>query len=237
MIAVEGLSVRLGGQTILDEVDVAVAPGELVYLLGRNGAGKSTLLRTICGITMPSSGSVTVNGHRLSRTPSPLTEIGMHLGTDAHHPGHTARRHLRWLAKAGGAAAGRVDEVLDEVSLRHAASRRVDDLSLGMRQRLGIAAALLGDAPTIILDEPLNGLDIDGIRWMRGLLRDLARQGRAVLIASHMFDEVARTGDRVVVLDRGRVVADATVADFRGGHETLEDAYLAAAPRQGVVVT
>lgn len=179
MITVDGLSVRLGGQQILDEVSTAVAPGQLVYLLGRNGAGKSTLLGTICGITRPRTGTVLVNDRPLARAPRPLTEVGIHLGTDAFHPGHTARRHLRWLADAGGVDRRRVDDLLDQVGLADARSRRVTDLSLGMKQRLGLAGALLGDASTILLDEPLNGLDIDGIRWLRGLLRDLADEGAA----------------------------------------------------------
>ncbi len=231
MITVDGLSVRLGGQQILDEVSTAVAPGQLVYLLGRNGAGKSTLLRTICGITRPRTGTVLVNHRPLARAPRPLTEVGIHLGTNAFHPGHTARRHLRWLADAGGVDRRRVDDLLDQVGLADARSRRVTDLSLGMKQRLGLAGALLGDASTILLDEPLNGLDIDGIRWLRGLLRELADEGRSLLIASHLMDEVGRTGDRVIVLDGGRVVADTTVEEFVVGHHTLEDAYIATVTR------
>ncbi|MCH5644011.1 MULTISPECIES: ABC transporter ATP-binding protein [unclassified Gordonia (in: high G+C Gram-positive bacteria)] len=228
MIEIDRLTVRLGGQTVLDEVSATVRPGELVYLLGRNGAGKSTLLRTVSGITRPDGGTARVNGRYLARQCRPLTEVGIHLGADAHHPGHTARRHLHGLADAGGVDRRRADELLDKVGLAESATRRVSDFSLGMTQRLGLAAALLGDAPTILLDEPVNGLDIDGIRWLRNLLRELTAEGRCLLTASHLMDEVARTGDRVIVLDRGRIIADAGVDDFVVGHASLEDAYVAA---------
>ncbi|MFW0783235.1 ATP-binding cassette domain-containing protein [Gordonia sp. CPCC 206044] len=227
MIEIDGLTVTLGGRPVLDGVTASVAGGELVYLLGRNGAGKTTLLRSVCGMVRPSSGHVRVNGRDLASAVSPFTEIGVHLAADGVHPGHTARRHLRWLARAGGTDDGRVDDVLELVGLSDVADRRFADYSLGMRQRLGIAGALLGDAPALILDEPVNGLDIDGIRWLRGLLRDLADEGRSLLIASHLLDEVARTGDRVMVMDAGRLAADAPMTDFVGGHADLEDAYLA----------
>ncbi len=230
VIEIDDLSVRLGGRTVLDRVTTTVPDGTLVYLLGRNGAGKTTLLRAASGIVTPAAGRVRVDGRSPRDRARPLAEIGVHLGTGGFHPGHTARRHLRWLARAGGIDRRRVDEMLDAVGLTAVAGRRCTDLSTGMRQRLGIAAALLGDARTIVLDEPANGLDIDGIRWLRGLLRDLAGTGRALLVASHLFDEVARTGDRVLVLDAGRLVADAPVAEFVGAHDTLEDAYLAVVP-------
>lgn len=228
MIELSGLSVRLGGQAVLDDVTATIPAGELVYLLGRNGTGKTTLLRSICGVIPSSAGEVRVNGYRPTRLATPLTQIGVHLGTDVAAPGHTARRHLRWLAASAGIGNARVDEVLDRVGLGGVAHRRVADYSLGMRQRLGIAGALLGDAPTLILDEPVNGLDIDGIRWLRGLLRDLADSGRCLVVASHHLGEVTRTGDRVLVLDGGRIVADSGIADFVGTHHDLEEAYLAA---------
>ncbi len=229
VLDINGLSVRVGGQAVLDGITTHVDDGELVYLLGRNGTGKTTLLRTICGVIPPSAGRILFDGKRFAELATPSTVIGMHLGTDGAHPGHTARRHLTWLARAGGIPTGRVAEVLDLVGLSDVADRRVVDYSLGMRQRLGIATALLGDARTLILDEPVNGLDIDGIRWLRGLLRDLADDGRRLLIASHHLDEVARTADRVVVLDSGHVTADAPLTEFIGGHADLEEAYLAAA--------
>ncbi|MHC3001739.1 ABC transporter ATP-binding protein [Gordonia sp. GN26] len=232
MLDISGLSVRMGGQAVLDDITTRVDDGELVYLLGRNGTGKTTLLRAICGVIRPAAGRILIDGKRFSELDAPPTVIGMHLGTDAAHPGHSARRHLTWLARAGGIPTGRVAEVLDLVGLTDVAGRRVVDYSLGMRQRLGIAAALLGDARTLVLDEPVNGLDIDGIRWLRGLLRDLADDGRRLLIASHHLDEVARTADRVVVLNSGRIAADAPLAEFVGGHADLEEAYLAAVDGQ-----
>ncbi len=227
MLDISGLSVRMGGQAVLDDITTRVDDGELVYLLGRNGTGKTTLLRTICGVIPPAAGRILIDGKRFSELDAPPTVIGMHLGTDAAHPGHSARRHLTWLARAGGIPTGRVAEVLDLVGLTDVAGRRVVDYSLGMRQRLGIASALLGDARPLVLDEPVNGLDIDGIRWLRGLLRDLADDGRRLLIASHHLDEVARTADRVVVLNSGRIAADAPLAEFVGHSADLEEAYLA----------
>ncbi|UPW09956.1 ATP-binding cassette domain-containing protein [Gordonia terrae] len=228
MLEIRGLSVRLDGRVVLDDVTTRVDDGELVYLLGRNGTGKTTLLRAVCGTIPVADGRILFDGSPLTRLARPATVVGMHLGAGAH-PGHTARRHLRWLARAGGVPVAEVDDVLDLVGLSDVAGRRVENYSLGMRQRLGIASALLGDPRTIILDEPVNGLDIDGIRWLRGLLRDLADDGRRLLIASHHLAEVARTADRIVVLDAGRIVADSTLPAFVDGHRDLENAYLAAA--------
>ncbi|ALG85107.1 ABC transporter ATP-binding protein [Gordonia phthalatica] len=232
MIAVTDATVRFGGTPVLDRVSLRVRDGRLTYLLGRNGAGKSTLLRTACGILRPTSGTVAIDGTDPRRLGRPAASIGVHLGADAAgsptgpNPNHTGRRHLRWLSVAGGFDDARVTTVLRRVGLADAADRRVADYSLGMRQRLGIAAALLPDPPNLIFDEPVNGLDIDGIRWLRTLLRGLAADGRAVVIASHLFDEVTRTGDDIVVLERGRIVADRPVAEFVSGHDDLESAYL-----------
>lgn len=231
MLEIRGLSVRLGGQAVLTDVSTRIEDGELVYLLGRNGTGKTTLLRAACGTIPTTSGRILVDGRRFGELTTPATSIGMHLGTDGAHPGHTARRHLTWLARAGGIPTGRVADVLDMVGLSGVEHRRVVDYSLGMRQRLGIAAALLGDAGTLVLDEPGNGLDIDGIRWLRTFLRNLADDGRSLLIASHHLDEVARTADRILVLDAGHVVADASLTDFVDGHADLEEAYLATVTR------
>ena len=227
-IGIDRVSVRLGHREVLSEVTLTVGRGEIVYLLGRNGAGKSTLLRAIAGIVPVCSGAISVNGGDLARSARPLTELGTHLHPDGFHPGHTGVRHLRWLATASGIDQKRVRAVLDDVGLTQAAGERISGYSLGMRQRLGIAGALLGDAPTLILDEPLNGLDIMGIRWVREMLAGLAAEGRAVLVASHLFDEVARSGHRVVVVDGGTVIADATVGEFIASHSSLEDAYLTA---------
>lgn len=232
MMSAVGASIGYAGRPVLADVSFTVDDGRLVYLLGRNGAGKSTLLRSLCGMVRPSSGEVLVDGLSPWKHARPAAAIGVHLGADAAgspagpHPSHTGRRHLRWLAAAGGTDPARVDRALVRVGLDADADRRVADYSLGMRQRLGIAAALLSDAPNLIFDEPVNGLDIDGIRWLRRLLRGLADDGRAVVIASHLFDEVSRTADRVVVLDRGRLRADASLTDFVGGHDDLETAYL-----------
>lgn len=232
MITTRGLTVRYGSTDVLRDVSSQITDGKLVYLLGRNGAGKSTLLRSMCGIVGPTEGTIAVAGTAPRHLPSPGTAIGVHLGADSAgspggpNPSHTGRRHLRWLAAAAGVGGQRVDAMLTRVGLADAADRRVADYSLGMRQRLGIAAALLADPPNLIFDEPVNGLDIDGIRWLRTLLRGLADEGRAIVIASHLFDEVARTGDEVIVLERGRKVADAPLTDFVGAHADLEAAYL-----------
>ena len=216
-IEVRDLQVNLGGRTVLQHVDLSVADGELVYLLGRNGAGKSTLLRTLCGMVPPAGGSVAIDG-----------PVGMHLGTDTVHPGHTARRHLRWFAAASGVRADRVDEVLARTGVDAYGDRRIGSYSLGMRQRLGIATALLPDADALVFDEPLNGLDVEGIAWLRELLTDLARDGRAVVVASHLLSEVERTADRIAVVDRRTATPAVPLAEFLGAHPDLESAYLAA---------
>lgn len=216
-IEVRDLRVNLGGRTVLRDVDLSVADGELVYLLGRNGAGKSTLLRSLCGMVTPAGGSIRIDGR-----------VGMHLGADVVHPGHTARRHLRWFAAATGTRADRVDAVLAQTGVDAYGDRRIGGFSLGMRQRLGIATALLPDADALVFDEPLNGLDVEGILWFRQLLTDLTRQGRAVVVASHLLSEVERSADRIVVVDRQRTTPAVPVAEFVGTHPDLEAAYLAA---------
>lgn len=227
-IEVRGLRVDLGGRSILRDVDLSVPGGQLVYLLGPNGAGKSTLLRTVCGITPPTAGTVEIDGTPIRRLASPARKLGMHLGTEPVHPGHTARRHLRWLAAAAGIDRGRVDAVVERTGLDAYGDRRTGDYSLGMLQRLGIASALLPDAGTLVFDEPLNGLDVEGIVWLRNLLTDLATEGRAVLVASHLLGEVARSADAVVLINDRTAAPAATVTDFQGAHGDLEDAYLAA---------
>ncbi|GAA3970035.1 ABC transporter ATP-binding protein [Gordonia caeni] len=227
-IEVRGLRVDLGGRTILHDADLSVAAGELVYLLGRNGAGKSTLLRSVCGMVTPSAGTVTLDGTPVRRLGSPARRLGMHLGIEPVHPGHTARRHLRWIAAAAGIDRARVDEVLERTGVGAYGQQRIGDYSLGMRQRLGIAAALLPDAGALVFDEPLNGLDVEGIVWLRELLTGLTAQGRAVLVASHLLSEVARSADRVALVDDHRIAAALSVAEFTGDHPDLETAYLAA---------
>lgn len=209
---------------------MTVPDGTLTCLLGRNGTGKTTLLRGICGIIGPAAGAVWVDGQRVRAHRETPATLGMHLDYRAFDPRHTARRHLRWIARARGVPAGRVNEVLDTVRLTAAADRRLGHYSLGMLQRAGIAAALLSAPRTLLLDEPFNGLDIAGILWLRRLLRDLADAGTCVLVTTHTLDEVERTADRVVVLGAGRVLADDTLTGLLGSRRpeeaTLEDIYL-----------
>ena len=227
-IDVRGLRVDLGGRTVVTNANLSVARGELTYLLGRNGAGKSTLLRSICGMVTPSSGSVEISGVPVREIASPARSVGMHLGADVVHPGHTARRHLRAVAAAAGIDPGRVDEVMTLTGVNSYGKRRIGEYSLGMRQRLGIATALLPDAPVLVFDEPLNGLDVEAIVWVRGLLTGLARSGRAVLVASHLLSEVQRSADRVALVHRKTVDGSVPVNVFVGDHPDLESAYLAA---------
>ncbi|MFT3898980.1 MAG: ATP-binding cassette domain-containing protein [Gordonia sp. (in: high G+C Gram-positive bacteria)] len=235
MLRVDGLGKRYGRRTVLDDISFEVSPGSLTYLLGLNGAGKSTLLRCISGVATADRGSIEINGRPWCRSGRPstdsaqrLTELGIHLDHDAFAPRHTARRHLRWLARSAGISDDRVDETLCLVGLEAVADRPLGDYSLGMRQRVGIAGALLGDPPVLLFDEPLNGLDIAGIIWLRTLLRTLADDGRAILVASHLLDEVARNADRILVLSGGRLVADDDLPGFLAGADDLEAAYLRA---------
>jgi ABC-2 type transport system ATP-binding protein len=188
-----------------------VPPGQVTGFLGPNGAGKSTTMRMILGLDTPTSGSVTVNGQPYTGYRRPLFEVGALLEAKAVHPGRSARGHLRWLADSNGISRARVDEVLESVGLASVGRKRAGDFSLGMGQRLGIAAALLGDPEVLLLDEPVNGLDPEGIQWVRKLLRSLAAEGRTVFVSSHLMSEMALTADHLVVIGRGRLIADATV--------------------------
>ncbi|MFI6503923.1 ATP-binding cassette domain-containing protein [Nonomuraea typhae] len=214
IIEVSGLRKRFGRNTALDGMSFTVLGGQVTGFVGPNGAGKSTTMRVILGLDAAEEGSALIGGLPYARLRRPLTQVGALLDAGAVQPGRTARNHLLWLAHSQGLGARRVDEVLDEVGLSPAARRKAGGFSLGMRQRLGIAAALLGDPPVLMLDEPVNGLDPEGIVWMRGLLRSLAAQGRAVLVSSHLMSEVQDTADHLVVAGRGRVVADTSVADL-----------------------
>ncbi len=214
MIEVRGLSKRYGAAVAVDDLTFDVPAGVVTAFLGRNGAGKSTTLRMVLGLDRPTSGSARVDGRAYADLPAPLRTVGALLDSGAAHPGRTACDHLRWLAASNRIPARRVDEVLDLVDLRAAAGRRVRGFSLGMRQRLGIAGALLGDPPVLLLDEPTNGLDAEGIRWLRGHLRDLAAQGRTVLVSSHLMGEVALTADHLLVIDRGRLLADTPLREL-----------------------
>ncbi|PRZ03408.1 ABC-2 type transport system ATP-binding protein [Isoptericola sp. CG 20/1183] len=217
MIVAQSLTKRYGATTAVDGVDFTVRPGVVTGFLGPNGAGKSTTMRMIVGLDHPSGGRVTVDGKPYARLGAPLHRVGALLDASAVHPRRSARNHLLAVAATHRIGARRVDEVIATVGLDAVARRHVDGYSLGMRQRLGLAGAMLGDPDTLILDEPVNGLDPDGVVWMRGLLRDLAAQGRTVLLSSHLMTEMALTADHVIILGRGRVVADAPMSDLVAG--------------------
>jgi ABC-2 type transport system ATP-binding protein len=218
VIVTRELTKTYGDTVAVDGISVTVEPGRVTGFLGPNGAGKSTTMRMILGLDRPTAGSVTVNGHRYQDSPAPLREVGALLEARAVHPGRSARDHLRWLAVSNRIPVARVDEVLALVGLEGVARRRVGKFSLGMGQRLGIAVALLGDPPVVVLDEPVNGLDPEGIRWVRTLARRLAAEGRTVLISSHLMSEMALTADHLVVIGRGRVLADCSMAEFIAEH-------------------
>jgi ABC-2 type transport system ATP-binding protein len=213
-IVVAGLRKRYGATLALDGMSFSVRPGVVTGFIGPNGAGKSTTMRVILGLDSVQAGTALIDGKPYSSLSRPLLHVGSLLDAAALHPSRTARNHLLWLAHSQGLSARRVDQVIEQVGLTSAARRRTGGYSLGMRQRLGIAAALLGDPPIIMLDEPFNGMDPDGIIWMRGFLRSLAAAGRAVLVSSHLMSEVQGTADRLVVAGRGRAIADAGVDDL-----------------------
>ena len=217
MIEACGLTKRYGERVAVDRVSFRVLPGRVTGFLGPNGAGKSTTMRMILGLDAPSAGGATVNGRPYRELAAPLREVGALLDAGAVHGGRTARGHLRWLALSNRIPGSRADEVLELAGLGQVAGRRVKELSLGMGQRLGIAAALLGDPGVLLLDEPVNGLDTEGITWMRSLLRGLAAEGRTVLVSSHLMGEMELTADHLLVLDRGRLVADAPMAELLAG--------------------
>jgi ABC-2 type transport system ATP-binding protein len=217
MISVENLTKRYGtGRPSVDDVSFSCAPGSVTGFLGPNGAGKSTTLRALCGLTPPTSGRVTINGTRYADLPNPGRVVGVMLDASAQHPGRTGRETMRLAAMLLGVPQTRADAMLERVGLQGAERRRVRAYSLGMRQRLGIGQALLGDPSVLVLDEPANGLDPEGIRWMRGLLRDFAAAGGTVLVSSHLLREVEATIDRLVVIDHGRILAQGTVGDLAG---------------------
>ncbi len=214
MIEAHGLTKCYGSTRAVEDLTFTVRPGVVTGFLGPNGAGKSTTMRMIIGLDRPTRGSVTVNGRRYPEIRRPLHEVGAVLETGALHGGRSAFHHLLCLAQSNGIASRRVDEVLDLVGLHEVARRRAGTFSLGMRQRLGLAAALLGDPPVLLCDEPVNGLDPEGIRWIRTLLRNLAAEGRTVFVSSHLMSEMALTADHLVVVGRGRLVADASTREI-----------------------
>jgi ABC-2 type transport system ATP-binding protein len=216
-INVHGLSKRFGDVLAVDGLDFEVAEGTVVGFLGPNGAGKTTTLRMLLGLVTPTTGTGTFGGRAYRELEEPTRVVGAVLEASGFHPGRTARNHLRVLATAAGLPACRVDKVLAQVGMADAADRRVGGFSLGMRQRLGLAAALLGDPQVLLLDEPANGLDPEGIAWLRRLIRHQADQGRTVLVSSHVLAEVAQTVDQVVIIARGRLVTQSTLADLTAG--------------------
>ncbi len=217
MIEVRGLTKRYGRTVAVDDLSFTVAAGQTTGFLGPNGSGKSTTMRLILGLDAPTSGSVRIGGRGFRSLRFPLHEVGALLDAHAVHPGRTARNHLCWLADANAIPRARVEHVLAAVGLADVAGRRVGAYSLGMRQRLGIAAALIGDPEVLLFDEPINGLDPEGILWARGLLHSLADQGRTVLVSSHLMSEMALTADHLIVIGRGRLLATGTVSDFIEG--------------------
>ncbi|MEV4437783.1 ATP-binding cassette domain-containing protein [Streptomyces sp. NPDC049577] len=214
MIEVNGLTKRYGSTTAVNGLTFTVRPGLVTGFLGPNGAGKSTTLRMVLGLNEPTSGSVTINGRSLRDLPRGMRHVGALLDAGDLHGGRSARAHLTALAVSNRIPRTRVDAVLREVGLTAAAGRRIGGYSLGMRQRLGIATALLGDPPVLLFDEPLNGLDPEGVMWVRGLFRRLAADGRTVFVSSHLMSEMAATADHLVVIGRGRLIADESVAEF-----------------------
>ncbi|GAA0370557.1 ABC transporter ATP-binding protein [Actinoallomurus spadix] len=214
MIEVSGLTKRYGAKTAVNGLTFSVRPGHVTGFLGPNGAGKSTTLRMILGLNRPTGGTATVAGRPFRDRPRGLRHVGALLDAQDVHGGRTAYAHLSALARANRIPRRRVDEVLGEVGLTEAARRRVGGFSLGMRQRLGIATALLGDPPVLVFDEPINGLDPEGVRWVRGLFRRLAAEGRTVFVSSHLMSEMEHTADHLIVIGRGELIADESLAEF-----------------------
>jgi ABC-2 type transport system ATP-binding protein len=219
-IETSGLWKRYGSTLAVEDLSFTVRPGRVTGFAGPNGAGKSTTMRLILGLDAPDAGEARVGRRPYASLKAPLREVGALLETSGFHPGRRGRDHLLWLVRSNGLDPRRVDEVLGLVGLEGAGHRRVGGYSLGMRQRLGLAAALLGDPGVLLLDEPVNGLDPEGIRWIRSLLRSLAAEGRAVLVSSHLMSELEGTADHLIVIARGRLLADAPVAELLSGAAT-----------------
>ena len=223
MIELAGLTKTFGRNRAVDDLTCSIEPGMVTGFLGPNGAGKTTTMRLILGLDHPTSGTATIDGRTYRELRDPLRTVGALLDANQVHPNRSARNHLRWIAATHRIPGKRVDEVLDMVGLTSVAGRNAGTLSLGMSQRLGIAAALLGDPPVLLFDEPVNGLDPEGIRWVRTLMRTLASDGRTVFVSSHLLAEMANTADALVVIGRGKLIASTTVSDFvaRSGADTI----------------
>jgi ABC-2 type transport system ATP-binding protein len=226
VIEVRGLTKRYGSAVAVDRLSFDVPPGAVTGFLGPNGSGRSTTMRMILGLDAPDAGHARIGGQAYRQLRWPLREAGALLESRAFHPGRSARAHLAALAASNSISQSRVAEVLEIAGLGSAAGKRAGKFSLGMAQRLGIAAALLGDPAVLLLDEPVNGLDPEGIRWIRGLLRSLAAEGRAVLVSSHLISEMALMADRLVVIGQGRLLADTTAAELSSRAPSLEEAFL-----------
>ncbi|HEY2506170.1 MAG TPA: ATP-binding cassette domain-containing protein [Streptosporangiaceae bacterium] len=223
MIEAKNLTKRFGDKIAVDHLSFSVQPGRVTGFLGPNGAGKSTTMRLIVGLDHATGGSATIDGKRYAELASPLREVGALLEAKSVHPGRSARNHLLFLAQTQGLPGRRVDEVLDLVGLRAVANRRASSFSLGMSQRLGVAAALLGDPRVLLLDEPVNGLDPEGVLWVRNLMKHLASEGKTILVSSHLMNEMAVTADHLIVIGRGRLLADASTEDViaRGSGQSV----------------
>jgi ABC-2 type transport system ATP-binding protein len=235
-IEVSGLRKRFGPTVALDGMTFSVSPGQVTGFIGPNGAGKSTTMRVILGLDAPDAGHALIGGRPYVSLRDPLTQVGALLDAGALQPGRTGRNHLLWLAHSQGLGARRVDEVIALAGLQTAARRKAGGYSLGMRQRLGIAAALLGDPPALMFDEPFNGMDPEGIIWMRGFLAALAAEGRAVLVSSHLMSELQDTASQVVIVGRGKVIADTSVADLLASVSGDRVMLRTAAPTQAATV-
>jgi ABC-2 type transport system ATP-binding protein len=225
MIETQHLTKRFRAVTAVDDLSITAPDGRVTGFVGPNGAGKTSTMRMVVGLDRPTSGAALIDGRELRDHPAPQRVVGAVLDSRGAPDGMTARAHLRWLATAGRIALARADHLLEEVGLGPVGARRIGALSLGMRQRLGIAAALLGDPGTVILDEPVNGLDPDGVRWVRHLMRRLAAEGRCVLVSSHLMAEMQQTAHSVVVLGAGRLLGRLDISELEAG-TSLEDAYL-----------
>ncbi|TDU84459.1 ABC-2 type transport system ATP-binding protein [Kribbella voronezhensis] len=226
MIEVHELSKRYRANQAVDGLSFTVQAGQVTAFIGPNGAGKSTTFRILLGLDRPDSGHALIDSTPYDELQQPVLRVGALLDANAAHPGRTARNHLLCIAQAAGIDSKRVDAVLELTGLGEAGSRRVGGYSLGMRQRLGIAAALLGDPAVLLLDEPVNGLDPEGVRWIRRLLRQLADEGRTVFVSSHLMSELQLVADHLIVIGRGRLIADTPLSEFTAGGRSLEDAYL-----------
>ena len=214
MIKVNGLSKHYGSVRAVDDLTFSVSPGVVTGFLGPNGAGKSTTMRMIVGLDRPTAGTALIDGKRYSELKHPIREVGTLLDAKAVHPNRSAANHLKWVAQSNGVPTARVEEVLDLVGLTQVAGKKAGGFSLGMGQRLGLATALLGDPKTLILDEPVNGLDPEGIRWVRTLLQNLAAEGRTVLVSSHLLSEMSQTAEQLIVIGRGKLVSHSSTYDF-----------------------